>query len=74
MSLKYVPPNAPSLITSTDVLFAPKSIYKIPLSSNRELFGIMTPLSSSTELFRILTALFLPTPYINTSVINTFYV
>ena len=31
MSLKYVPPNAPSLITAIGVLFAPKSIYKISL-------------------------------------------
>ena len=50
MSLKYVPPNAPSLITSTGVLFAPKSIYK-------------TPLSSKTELFRISTASFLLIPH-----------
>ena len=42
MSLKYVPPNAPSLITSTGVLFAPKSIYNTPLSSNTELFNLLT--------------------------------
>ena len=46
MSLNYVPPNEPSLITSTGVLFALKSIYTTALSSN-------------TELFRILAALFL---------------
>ena len=49
MSLKYVPLNAPSLITSAGVLFASKSIYKTPVSSNTELFRIITPLSSNTE-------------------------
>ena len=49
MSLKYIPPDAPFLITSTGVLFAPKSIYK-------------TPLSCITELCRILTASFLLIP------------
>ena len=34
MSLKYVPPNAPYVITLTGILFAAKSIYKTPLSSN----------------------------------------
>ena len=38
MSLKYVPPKVPSLITPTGVLFEPKSIYKTPFSSNTELF------------------------------------
>ena len=42
MSLKYEPPNMPSLITSAGVLFAPKSIYKTPLSSNTELFNLLT--------------------------------
>ena len=42
MPLKYVPPNAPSLITSMAVLFAPKSVYKTPLSSNTELFNLLT--------------------------------
>ena len=42
MSLKLVPPNAPSLITSTGVLFAPKSIYKTTLSSNTESFSLLT--------------------------------
>ena len=41
-SLKYVPLNAPSLITLTDVLFAPKLIHKTPLSSNTELFSLLT--------------------------------
>ena len=50
MSLKYVPPSAPSLIIFIGVLFAPKSIYKTSLSSN-------------TELFRILTASFLLIPH-----------
>ena len=50
MYLDYVPPDAPSLITSTGVLFAPKSIYKISLLSN-------------TELFRIVTASFLLAPH-----------
>ena len=60
MSIKYSPPNASSLITSTGVLFAPKSTYKTPLSSN-------------TELFTILTASFLQIP-INAPKINTFYI
>ena len=47
MSLRYVPPNTPSLIISTGVLFAPKSVYKTPSSSNADL----------------LTALFLLTPH-----------
>ena len=42
MSLKQVPPNATTLIISTGVLFAPKSIYKTPLSSNKELFSLLT--------------------------------
>ena len=42
MSLKYAPPNAPSLINLTGVLFAQKSIYKTPLSSNTELFSLLT--------------------------------
>ena len=42
MSLKYAPPNAPSLIILTGVLFAQKSIYKTPLSSNTELFTLLT--------------------------------
>ena len=42
MSLKLVPPNAPSLIISTGVLFAPKSIYKTPLSSNTESVSLLT--------------------------------
>ena len=50
MSLKHLLPNALSLVTSTDVLFAPKSIYKIPALYK-------------TELFRILTILFLLTPH-----------
>ena len=50
MSLKYVPPNGPSLITWMGVLFASKSIYK-------------TPLSSKTGLFKILAASFLLIPY-----------
>ena len=50
MSLKYAPANAPSLITSPGILFPPKPIYKTPLSSN-------------TEVFRILTASFLLIPY-----------
>ena len=50
MSLKHVPPNAPSLITSIGVLFPLKCIYKTPLFSN-------------TELFRILTASFLLIPH-----------
>ena len=62
MFLKWVPPNAPFLITSTGVLFAPKSIYKTPLSSNTELFRIKKPLSFNTELFRILIA-YLPIPH-----------
>ena len=41
MSLKQVPPNAPSLITSIGVLFGLKSIYKIPLSSKTELFNLL---------------------------------
>ena len=43
MSLKQVPPNGPSLIISTGVLVAPKSIYKTPLSSG--LFSLLTALS-----------------------------
>ena len=50
MSLKKVPPNALSLVISTGVLFAPKSIYKTPSSCN-------------TELFKILAASFLLIPY-----------
>ena len=42
MSLKYVHPNLPSLTTSTGVLFAPKSIYKTPLSPNKELIRLLT--------------------------------
>ena len=42
MSLKYVPLNAPSLITSIGVLFTPKSIYKTPLTFNTELFNLLT--------------------------------
>ena len=42
MSLKYVPPNAPSLISAIGVLFAPKSVYETPLSSNSELLKILT--------------------------------
>ena len=42
MSLKYVPPNVPSLITLTGVLFVGKSLYKTPLSSNTELFNLLT--------------------------------
>ena len=42
MSLKCVPPNAPSLITSIGVLFAPKSIYKTSLSSNTKLVSLLT--------------------------------
>ena len=42
MSLEYVPPNVPSLIISTGVLFAPKSIYKASLPSNTELFNLLT--------------------------------
>ena len=61
MSLKYVPPNAPSLITSTGVLFGPKSTYK-------------RSLSSSTELFNLLTASFLLMPPQNTPKINNFYI
>ena len=34
MSLKYVLPNAPSLITSIGVLFGLNFIYNTPLSSN----------------------------------------
>ena len=41
MSLKYVPPNAPSLITSIGLLCATKSIYKTPSSSNTELFNLL---------------------------------
>ena len=44
MSLKYVPPNTPSLITSAGASFAPKFVYKTALSSNRELFEILTAL------------------------------
>ena len=50
MSLKYVPANAPFLITLPGILFPPKTIYKAPLSSN-------------TEVFRILTASFLLIPH-----------
>ena len=42
MSLKYVPLNAPSLITPIGILFAPKCIYETTLSSNTELFRILT--------------------------------
>ena len=42
MPVKYAPPNAPSLITSTGLLLAPKSIYKTPLSSDKELFCLLT--------------------------------
>ena len=42
MSLEYVPPNVPSLIISTGVLFAPKSIYNASLPSNTELFNQLT--------------------------------
>ena len=42
MSLKYAPPNAPSIIILTGVLFAPKSTYKTTLSSNTELFSLLT--------------------------------
>ena len=48
MSLKYVPPNVSSLITSTDGLCAPKSIYKT---------------SSRTEFLKLLTASFLLIPH-----------
>ena len=41
-SLKYVFPKAPSLITLTGILFAPKLIYKTHLSSNTELFSLLT--------------------------------
>ena len=50
MSLKHVPPNAPSLIISMGVLFTLKSIYKTPWSSN-------------TKLLRILSTSFLLTPH-----------
>ena len=42
MSVKYVPPNVPSLIISAAVLFAPESIYKTLLSSNTGLFNLLT--------------------------------
>ena len=42
MSLKYVPPNPPSLITSIGVLFALKSICKTPLLSKTEIFSLLT--------------------------------
>ena len=45
MSLKYIPANSPSLNTLIGVLFALKSIYKTPLSSNTELFSLLTALS-----------------------------
>ena len=43
MSLKQVPPNAPSLIKLTVVLFGLRSNYKTPLSSNTELFNLLKP-------------------------------
>ena len=42
MSLKYIPPNASSLIISMGVLFGLNSINNTPLSSNTELFRIFT--------------------------------
>ena len=50
--LEYVPPNTPSLIILTGVLFAPKSIYKTPLSSKTELFSQLTA-SSLLALHKI---------------------
>ena len=41
----YAPPNVPPVIISAGVSFAPKSIYKTPLSSNTELFSLLTALS-----------------------------
>ena len=46
MSLQYVPPKEPSRITSIGVLFAQKSFYKTPLSSNTKLFNLLTASSS----------------------------
>ena len=48
MSLKYIPPNAPSLIVLTGVLFAPKSLYKTSLCFNTELFSLLTASSLLT--------------------------
>ena len=42
MSLKYDSPDAPFSVISTGVLFASKSIYKTQLSSNTELFNLLT--------------------------------
>ena len=42
MSLKQVTPNAPSVITSTGVLFGLNSICNTHLSSNTELFRVLT--------------------------------
>ena len=42
MSLKYVPPNAPSLITLMGILFVPKFIiHNEPLTSHLELFSLL---------------------------------
>ena len=60
MSIKYVPPHAPSLITSTGVLFAPKSIYKKLLSSNRIIQPTNSLIPTSTTQ--------------NTSKIDSFYI
>ena len=40
MSLNYVPPNAPFLITSNGVIFGVNSIYNTPLSSKLEFLKI----------------------------------
>ena len=41
MSLKYVQPNAPFLITSTGVIFGLSSIYNTPLSSKLDFLKII---------------------------------
>ena len=43
MSLKQIPPDAPSLIISTGILFGLKSIYKTSLPPNIKLFNLFKP-------------------------------
>ena len=42
MSLKYVQPNAPFLITLTELIFGLNSIYNTPLLLKSEFFKIKT--------------------------------
>ena len=50
MSLKYVPPKAPFLITSTGLIFGLNSTYNIPLSLKSEIFEIKTGAFLSTPI------------------------